>query len=77
MKKSVKIAWKRFLILLICLVMVLALTLAGNKHLNDTARIVIGTCAGVSVVVYWIYAIISIRRDEQKKKRNQKDGKGN
>lgn len=48
MKKSVKIALKRFIILLICLVMVLALTLAGNKHLNDTARIVIGICAGVS-----------------------------
>ncbi len=77
MKKSVKIALKRFIILLICLVMVLALTLAGNKHLNDTARIVIGICAGVSVIVYWIYAIISIRRDEQRKKRNEKDGKGN
>lgn len=71
MKKSVKVAWKRFIVLLICLVMVMSLFI-GLDGIDTTTRIVIGVISGSLVIIYWVYAIISIRRQEQ---RNKKSGK--
>lgn len=72
MKKSVKVALKRFVILLLCLLMALTLFAVGtNKDL--TVTMVVGIiCAGL-VFVYWVWAIILIRRDQQKDDR--KNGK--
>ena len=71
MKKSVKIAIKRFLVLLICLVMVLTLFFAMD-NVDKTVRLVVGISCLVIIVAYWIYALISIRRDNQRKKRDGK-----
>ena len=71
MKKSVKIAIKRFLVLLICLVMVLTLFFAMD-NVDKTVRLVVGISCLVIIVAYWIYALISIRRDNQRKKRDEK-----
>ena len=71
MKKSVKIALKRFLVLLICLVMVLTLFFAMD-NVDKTVRLVVGISCLVIIVAYWIYALISIRRDNQRKKRDGK-----
>ena len=71
MKKSVKIALKRFLVLLICLVMVLTLFFAMD-NVDKTVRIVVGVSCLVIIIAYWIYAFISIRRDNQRKKRDGK-----
>ena len=71
MKKSVKIALKRFLVLLICLVMVLTLFFAMD-NVDKTVRLVVGISCLVIIVAYWIYALISIRRDNQRKKRDEK-----
>ena len=71
MKKSVKIAIKRFLVLLICLVMVLTLFFAMD-NVDKTVRLVVGISCLVIIVAYWIYAFISIRRDNQRKKRDGK-----
>ena len=70
MKKSVKIALKRFLVLLICLVMVMSL-FAGIDGVDNTVRIVAAIVCGSLIVIYWIYAIITIRRDDQRKKKNK------
>ena len=71
MKKSVKIALKRFLVLLICLVMVLTLFFAMD-NVDRTVRLLVGISCLVIIVAYWIYALISIRRDNQRKKRDEK-----
>lgn len=72
MKKTVKIALKRFIILLLCLVMGFGLFAAVGGS-NRTATIIIGSiCLGL-ILIYWIWAIIIIRREDQKKKK--KDGK--
>lgn len=72
MKKSIKIALKRFIILFLCLLMVVTLfSVSGNK--NSTVSIVVGCISLGIMVIYWIYAIISIRRSEQKKKDDNKD----
>ena len=71
MKKSVKIAIKRFLVLLICLVMVLTLFFAMD-NVDKTVRLIVGISCLVIIVAYWIYALISIRRDNQRKKRDGK-----
>ena len=71
MKKSVKIALKRFLVLLICLVMVLTLFFAMD-NVDKTVRLIVGISCLVIIVAYWIYALISIRRDNQRKKRDEK-----
>ena len=71
MKKSVKIALKRFLVLLICLVMVLTLFFAMD-NVDKTVRLVVGISCLVIIVAYWIYALISVRRDNQRKKRDGK-----
>ena len=71
MKKSVKIAIKRFLVLLICLVMVLTLFFAMD-NVDKTVRLVVGIFCLVIIFAYWIYALISIRRDNQRKKRDGK-----
>ena len=71
MKKSVKIAIKRFLVVLIYLVMVLTLFFAMD-NVDKTVRLVVGISCLVIIVAYWIYALISIRRDNQRKKRDGK-----
>ncbi|MDD7735744.1 MAG: hypothetical protein SOW55_05355 [Bacilli bacterium] len=71
MKKSVKIALKRFLVLLICLVMVLTLFFAMD-NVDKTVRLVVGISCLVVIIAYWIFALISIRRDNQRKKRDEK-----
>ena len=71
MKKSVKVALKRFLVLLICLVMVMSL-FVGIDSIDNKVRIVAGIVCGSLIIIYWVYAIISIRRDEQRKKKNSK-----
>ena len=71
MKKSVKIAIKRFLVLLICLVMVLTLFFAMD-NVDKTVRLVVGISCLVVIIAYWIFALISIRRDNQRKKRDEK-----
>lgn len=70
MKKSVKIALKRFIVLLICMVMVITL-FAAMDHVDTSVKITIGVICLVLTVVYWVYALITIRRDEQKKKSNK------
>ena len=69
MKKSVKVALKRFLVLLICLVMVMSL-FVGIKDLDNNVRIIAGIVCGTLIIIYWVYAIITIRREEQRKKKN-------
>ena len=71
MKKSVKIALKRFLVLLICLVMVLTLFFAMD-NVDKTVRLVVGISCLVVIIAYWIFALISIRRDNQRNKRDEK-----
>lgn len=71
MKKSAKIALKRFLVLLICLVMVLTLFFAMD-NVDKTVRLVVGISCLVVIIAYWIFALISIRRDNQRKKRDEK-----
>ena len=71
MKKSVKVALKRFLVLLICLVMVMSL-FVGIKDLDNNVRIIADIVCGSLIIIYWVYAIIAIRREEQRKKKNNK-----
>ena len=71
MKKSVKIALKRFFILLICLLMVMTL-FSSIEHVDMKTKGVIGAICIVVVIVYWVYAIITIRRSEQLKRRKGK-----
>lgn len=71
MKKSVKLALKRFVILLIVLVMVLSLFMTGT--IDNTARIIIGILFGVVVIIYWVYAIIVIRRENQRKNKDKNE----
>ena len=71
MKNPIKVALKRFMILLIVLVMVLSLFMAGT--VDNTARIIIGIIFGVVVIIYWVYAIIVIRRENQRKKKDRNE----
>ena len=71
MKKSVRVALKRFLVLLICLVMVMTL-FASIEHVDPNTKAIIGAICIVVVIIYWVYAIITIRRSEQLKKRKGK-----
>jgi antibiotic biosynthesis monooxygenase (ABM) superfamily enzyme len=71
MKKSVKVALKRFVVLLICLLMVMSLFASIDK-IEQNTKVIIGTICIVCMIIYWVYAIISIRRHEQLKKRKGK-----
>lgn len=71
MKKPVKIALKRFFVLLICLLMVMTL-FASIEHVDVKTKGIIGAICIVVIIIYWVYAIIVIRRSEQLKKRKEK-----
>ena len=44
---------------------------AGIDGVDNTVRIVAAIVCGSLIVIYWIYAIITIRRDDQRKKKNK------
>lgn len=71
MKKPVKIALKRFFVLLLCLLMVMTL-FALIKDVDMQTKGIIGAICIVAIIIYWVYAIIVIRRSEQLKKRKEK-----
>ena len=72
MKKSVKVALKRFAVLLLCLLMVVPLFAMGDK-LDKGVKIGVGVGCLVIIVIYWIYAFIVIRREDQRKNRNENE----
>lgn len=74
MKKNMKLAWKRFLVLFICLLLIFPL-LVGIKEVSKETKIIIGILFLALMVIYWLYAIISIRRDNQKKSNVRKSDK--
>ena len=44
----------------------------GIKDLDNNVRIIAGIVCGSLIIIYWVYAIITIRREEQRKKKNNK-----
>ena len=44
----------------------------GIKDLDNNVRIIAGIVCGSLIIIYWVYAIITIRREEQRKKKNKK-----
>ena len=72
MKKSVKVALKRFAVLLLCLLMVVPLFAMGDK-LDKGVKIGVGVGCLVIIVIYWIYAFIVILREDQRKNRNENE----
>ena len=72
MKKSVKVALKRFLVLLLALLMVIPLFAMGDK-IDTGVKIGVGVTCLVIIAIYWIYAIIAIRREDQRKQRNENE----
>ena len=51
--------------------MVLTLFFAMD-NVDKTVRLVVGISCLVVIIAYWIFALISIRRDNQRKKRDEK-----
>ena len=72
MRKSVKVALKRFAVLMICLLMVVPLLAIGD-NLDKNAKIWVGVVALIIIAGYWIYAYIDIRRDKQRHPGNEKN----
>lgn len=74
MNKNVKLAWKRFFVLFICLIMIVPL-FAGMENLEPNIKIIFLIILLLIIAFYWIFAIISIRRDKQKKNIDRKVNK--
>lgn len=66
MKKETKIAWKRFIVLLVVLAMFFGVFAGIPSGISSTAKIVVGSVLLGLLAIYWIFAIILIRRKAQK-----------
>jgi hypothetical protein len=71
MKKETKIAWKRFVVLVVVLAMAFGVIAAIPSGLDSTGKIVVGSIILGIMAIYWIYAIIAIRRKDQLDKKNK------
>jgi protein-S-isoprenylcysteine O-methyltransferase Ste14 len=75
MKKDTKIAFKRFIVLLIVLAMFFGVFAGIPSGISSTAKIVVGSILLGLLVIYWIVALILIRRKSQKEQIVNKENK--
>ena len=75
MKKDTKIAFKRFIVLLIVLAMFFGVFAGIPSGISSTAKIVVGSILLGLLVIYWIIALILIRRKSQKEQIVNKENK--
>ncbi len=75
MKKDTKIAFKRFIVLLIVFAMFFGVFAGIPSGISSTAKIVVGSILLGLLVIYWIVALILIRRKSQKEQIVNKENK--